>query len=160
ELERVLGARGLLHALAYDAWTLAARDVGDRDPLGAGPAPEVVPLDEARVEHLAAHARAVVGVREALDRRLGAARMGPRGEDRSEHGRARGVGILIAGHDDTRALRRLDAILYLAPAREVLLARDLPVGDVHSAPALATDLDHLVDRLEDPVALAPQVDDE
>ena len=164
-LERVLApgrARPRPGVLPSHSGMAAGRDVGDDDALRARSTSRSCPSPRARDRPSArAAARAPRGSRRRPQRGLGAAVVRPRRQDRAQQRAARDVGVLVGG--EAQALARAPASRrrhHVARRGPVLAARDLEVRDVHRAAGLARHADHLVQRLQDAVALAAHVDDE
>ena len=155
--DRIAAAgRGDLRERPPDGVLVRRRRVRDLDALRPEGAEEVLPAGQA-VRDVAGDPPPLAGAAERPQRPARAALLRPGGQDAREQGAARAVGVLVEGQVDLGrgSVQQLEQRLD-----EALVGERLEVGEMERRPRAARDVDHLVDRLEQAVALVAHVRDE
>ena len=123
--------------------------IGDLDPVGSERAEDVLPARQAVLD-VGGDPSSLAAPAEPLQGRGSAALLGPGGQDAREQRAARAVGVLVERQVDLAGgtLEELEERLH-----EALVGEGLEVGEMEGSPRPASDVDHLVDRREQAVAL-------
>ena len=147
---------GDLRQRSPDGVLVRCRCVRDLDALRSEGAEEVLPAGHAAGD-VAGDPPSLAGAAEPPERPARAVLLRPGGQDAREEGAARSVGVLVEaevdlGRGSVQPLeQRLD---------EALVGEGLEVGEMERRPRAPRDVDHLLDRREQAVALVAHVRDE